>query len=427
MKFQKFGVALIPCLALFTSCEDDTDKKDYDNYLPKGEEIEISVNALYSTNHKISEKAAETEALEASKWFIGNGERTVTSVMAIKSGKQNSSIALPDTIAYAVNFADLKGFALIAADDRSINRVLFCTEYGGYDSEEIKANVEIANMIEKATQRIEYNITDFETYKEKAKQYCDTKQINGDGSSAITSVTESEGPYLLNLWGQLDEYSAQCHKCSKCEEKSAVGCAQLSIAQVMSYYKKPNQLSDGYTIDWDKVLEKKWIYKIDSTSKKDLQHLLGFIQKKCGKNILQFGCLEHGGTLANFNTNLKFIDYKVDNYNDLNADNGSKLFTLLQQKKSPLIVTDDYHGWVADGYKALTKDIETLTIDPYGNITTASEAKPQNYVHYNWGWDGLYNGYYELGIVHIPALTKKLNGTPQFNRDSKKIYYIRPE
>ena len=59
------------------------------------------------------------------------------------------------------------------------------------------------------------------------------------------------------------------------------------------------------------------------------------------------------------------------------------------------------HSWVADGYKTRTEYVETYEVfpSPFGEEFDQRELRGQysttyRYVHYNWGANGEYNGYF---------------------------------
>lgn len=421
MKLKKICLTLLPSIAVFVSCSDDSDK---DQQLPvnKGY-VEVSVDALYSTRHTISQKTAESEAMEAAKRFFSD-ERSIESTTALKSTNKSAPNMLPDTLAYIVNFSNAKGYALIAADDRSISRVLFCTEQGIYDKEDIKTNLEMYTMIDKSIKSITGDIYNFEHNKQQAKLYCDSKEIKGEGV-ATSTISTSEGPYMTIKWGQGDIYNALCHKCSKCSDQSSVGCVQLAIAEIMSYYKKPNQLQDGYALHWDKMLAKNRIQNLDSVGRIDLQHLLGYIQKTNHKNIEVYGCEKaHNGTLAYVARDgevYRAIGYSLEGY--LETNSGNTLFSTLESKKHPLVVADDIHAWIADGYKVVVSNTPTIIVDAYGNVQNAAQAIQQKFIHYNWGWQGDSNGYFDLSILHDPDYNQPFMQLSE----SKIVYDIHPE
>ena len=62
------------------------------------------------------------------------------------------------------------------------------------------------------------------------------------------------------------------------------------------------------------------------------------------------------------------------------------------------------HTWVIDGYKEYTQynlvswKIDNPSGEYVGRWSTLQSSSTTNYVRCNWGWDGLYNGYYVSGL-----------------------------
>ncbi len=218
-----------------------------------------------------------------------------------------------------------------------------------------------------------------------------TRSWNSFTSNEYTSKRDrdSAGPLITSLWNQCKYYNVFCPEDEEgIDGHVPVGCVATAMAQIMHYYQYPSQGSgshsyyaDGYGIqsvlfdlssyDWDNIPDYLTDYNTDLAR-------LGY---DCGVSVeMMYG--PHGSgaysndvpyalkTYFNYDTS---CDYESrDNYSE---SNWTQLLKNEIDNSRPMHYSGSSdlggHAFVCDGYD-------------------------DNFFHFNWGWDGLFNGYYLL-------------------------------
>lgn len=384
-------IYLLPFMAMgLVACSDDLEEHSSSVSTLTEEDFErFNLEALNSTNHKISADKAESAALELmSNYCSQNGlksgvNRKVANVQIIGSSNSLKS-ASQDTLAYIVNFADNMGYAYVCADDRLSSSVLAFFEKGNY-SENMNPAAKL--MFDKTENYIKRTIYQFENNKDelmlKAASFNETSNKN---SLKYYYVRKNQvGPLLKTHWGQESPYNYYCRTCTSpgCNNKGLTGCMNTALAQIMYYHKWPEKL----TLDNGKSYDLQWDYcDINTFSLADYV---------ASGNMAEIGillnstyrCNAHGGTATSRIETETLIpqklgytcmdfDYSWSSTKDF-IDNGYPMLVIGALSKSS-------HAWVIDGYFVREKRYNS---GKYKSSTT--------YVHNNWGWNGTCDGYFE--------------------------------
>lgn len=372
---------LLPLLALaLFSCKNEDDVTE-NLFEPQSNEqaVNFSVDALYSTNHRISPDDAKNNALRfvemMSKSKLKSVGKSVSDVKvltrsgALKSGKQ-------DTVAYIVNFSN-SGSAICSADDRVPSSViaLFDNDFPGLDDENFNF------VYGKVQSYIDYSIEDFEVNKGKYRSMVgnqsesDAKQLKATDGNDYEIV----GPLIATKWNQDAPFNDAMPKCVwlGCNNKALTGCGAVAMGQILNYYKKPNRVN-GVSINWN---------SIESGGYKTLL-------KNIGEKInIENHCINHGGTPSSEETWIPFceqINYSID-YKGYNKDVISECL----ENGNPLLVwglgdnLPQYgHAWIIDGYcKCRLFKVRKKYYTVY-------------LVHCNWGWGGDCDGWFQFDVLN---------------------------
>ena len=407
----------------FYSCCDNNEESVYvtkkqEQKTFNQEQAYINFKALYSKHHTISSNEAEQMAIAfANKTSKGDVSlksnhkpSPIKDVKVIKRGNGlKSSTTKSDTLAYIVNFGDNNGFAIIAADDRVCNPVLAITENGNYDEDYINENIPaLGGMINEAFKYVDSEIEKFESQKDSLLSVADSILKSGkfpklDNSlkayvtgSRYVYITEYESPnWLQTTWGQNKPYNDSVPICPNNPlKKCKAGCMATAVAQVMAYWKYPASIY-GYTFNWTGMTSEPNADSLPNNDKKDVSYLFKLI----GLNIqMNYGCDESGTTW----TSTKPWLQNVLGYNVIDEDySWTDVYNFLILHAPVIITATDVvsggHAWVLDGYQSVFYNYENYILDTESGIYYVTSSTPVmiNYIHNNWGWDGLYNGYFQ--------------------------------
>ena len=195
--------------------------------------------------------------------------------------------------------------------------------------------------------------------------------VNPRGVTPLLRAIEYGQDYPYNMLFPKEKYEGKDSCC-------IAGCGPVALAQLLSYYQNPVELND-FSVLTTKSGKR---YKIDMStypvkwneSKRDLANLMLNCAGSVSAELSPYGT---SSSLGNFKSAL--IDYwgyspqcrMIKNSNDHDAL--SLIYREIDNKR-PVIVSDDSHIFVCDGYS-------------------------QDYLHYNLGWNGHCNGYYRAIVI----------------------------
>lgn len=347
-----------------------------------------------------------------------------------------------DTLLYVVNFADDGGFAVIAAP-RGADELLAVTSQGHYYPE---------------SQPDQEKVPGFELWMENAKAYSSivfdsTKIVKpiDPGYPGLLQQREWEdtirkvivSPQIRNCWGQ-GNYNTVDLNSKNCEGYYYVnglcGCGALSLAQVCCGFGYPQTL---YKIrpgvgqiahfDWEQMSHhKKWTQisglNICDESGLDVTHEM--IAMLC-RIIGDYGEASYSSPTAtsmSLSGIKKAAEYIFGSVN-VSSEWGGLLPEYEFSHNEMLIVAgssqfgnEAAHAWVCDGGKHIEYIHYYATrrnSDSSWDIQTAEKGR-SDFHHYNWGWNGDYDGWY-MSFYPVASHKKQLG-----YRDLKFIKISKP-
>lgn len=221
----------------------------------------------------------------------------------------------------------------------------------------------------------------------------------GDTGSDIytpPSLGPAVEPLVKAVWGQNAPFNMFTPIID--EKQSPTGCVATAITQVMNHYKWPvnpkgeisykdlssssniySMTFDGMTFDWDLIAD---TYNDDSSE--DSKIAVADLMKAVGYGVrMTYGKSESSTSdtyalegMINYFGYTK--DAKIFRRESFTRDEWEKLLYFFLSKGHPLFYSGRDAVWLGSGGHA-------FVCDGYdGN----------GYFHYNWGWDGRYNGYF---------------------------------
>ncbi|MBD5182348.1 MAG: hypothetical protein HDS99_00960 [Bacteroidales bacterium] len=319
----------------------------------------------------------------------------VADVAVIGSSASRSS---NDTLIYAINFADNKGFTLVSAV-KAGNAVIGYTDEGVFSEQSASENPA------------------FSFYLDAAKDY-----VSGLGGSiggpiidpsTPTLRTEYVSPRIKVSWGQYYPEGTQVRN-------KIAGCVQTSSAMVLSYFqpstiKMTSKGNSTETLDWSRIMKhvKSLNFHDDISA---FNHDVECEGRFDGHSYLASICAEIG-----------YRNNAVYTNSEYTTSDASKAPNTLKELTSAKQITA-YTSWQApftDLFKKLKEDCLAFVLAKYndGGITrehtwicdggqdyiTTSKAlsytgewitreEHEVYYHFNWGCCGYDNGYFLAGV-----------------------------
>ncbi|MDE6246600.1 MAG: C10 family peptidase [Muribaculaceae bacterium] len=386
---------------LLVACEKEKDIICGDS---KGDELVIGLEEAIAL--------ANTAPMQFSDYSTRSGSYKSVDKSKIELIIASTTRSAADTLMYVINYKNAEGFAIIS-HKRINSPILVYAEQGTY----------LPNSTSK--------ISGFEEYLESAKQYLSDIEIDGMSESKIginpdpslyeykTDVTERNDTVLPQIkveWGQQGIYGSFC-------PNGIAGCSNTGIAMAMSHFEYPKQLSLSFpdkpatsvNLNW-KSIKKHTSQDYYSSNPGDYgtwSETSSLDSHGCKKSDwLAIGCLmrelghrsnsdysKSDGTSTPFSkthATLKGLGFNVTDIADYKSCCGRAV------SENALMIMcgtndDGTHLWMIDGYRYH----EYLAIKwrkykySYAWEEVSSYSYNKIYYHCNWGWNGMYNGYYQ--------------------------------
>lgn len=313
-----------------------------------------------------------------------------------------------EAVYYIFNINDNKGFIIISADDE-VYPILGYSKKGHYTEDISDKAPAFIDWMDFYKQQIyfvkENNLKGTDDIKSEWKKYTYKKFL------PEKSIKDA-GPLITTEWNQDCYYNGQCPAASggPCGHVLA-GCVACTMAQIMKFHNYPEQGSGEHcythptygelcanfgetTYDWSNMPNQ--IYSNNNSIATLMYH--------CGVSIDMDYAPDGSGassalqpyaftTYFNYSPTSSYIS--KSSYSDTGWE--TLLKTELDASR-PMAYrgsgTSGGHSFVCDGYEGT------------------------NHFHFNWGWSGMYNGYFYLN-----ALTPSGNN---FNNDQGAVIGIKP-
>jgi len=321
-------------------------------------------------------EVTEQQALQKAQQFMKNKKFKQTNLHRATSTAGNAYY-------YVFNAENNGGFVIVAGDDR-VKDILGYSERGNFD-------------LTKAPSNVRWWLSQYE------------KAINdvGKGTLRVLSrraetVKEEIAPFITTTWGQYSPYNDQCPEIKG--EHCVTGCVATAMAQVMNYAKWPESATGeiaGYTTKTNQIT----IPKLEATTfnwsnmtNDDIARLMRY----CGQSVkMDYGLDESGSYDANipgaligkfgYDKNMRIV-YR----NGYNSETWEEMIYNELKAGRPVIYGGQSgnggHSFICHGYR-------------------------DNMFYINWGWDGLYDGYFTLTALNP-------DGNSAYARDQTAIIGI---
>ena len=331
-------------------------------------------------------------------------ERKIKTGSCITTELTKSSTDRCDTLAYVFNFDNNEGFTIIAAN-KSLPPMLAITENGHYEPQE-KTGVEnfdyyMESLLEK--------LTALESPEEPGRGVILEYYYTHD------TIGSEQDPLMSSLWGQDDIYGGFC-------PNGLSGCTPTAIAQVMNYHQHPASIVT--TVEMGNAF-------VTYPIRCNVPINWNYIQSHIITHTATQACSNYHNTISAL---LREIGSRVNTFYFTNGDGSASFHSLIPSALSsfgyschsvesavglsvensivdhgPVILygsqnnSSQGHTWVADGYKDWDYITRRYDFDYNLNeyVLSSETIDMVMSLHFNWGWNGLYNGYFAFGVYDV--------------------------
>lgn len=362
--------------------------------------MRIFKNLLLSTlvlgiGNSFAATRSYNEILNTAKNALSNSSQINISDVKIQKG---------DTVCYTFK-GDNGGFAIISADTRVPALLAY--------SKEGNVSPDLQNMLNLFIENIDNN------------QHQNIVLSSSTNSSSLRATRIEDNPIepLLKdiAWGQESPFNLNTPEFT--DGNAPTGCTATAISQLLYYHRYPETtvsdipsyitttegisiegITKGTVIDWDNMLDS---YENGYTNEQamavsNLMSIVGAAVKmdyNATESTCESICMDELVNIFGYDKDLIRISYR----SSYTFKEWSQLLYDELKNNRPVLMAgstmNDGHSFLCDG------------IDKDGLF------------HINWGWDGRYNGYYDLALLN-PNTTSETGASSSTDGYSKNTYII---
>lgn len=307
-------------------------------------------------------------------------ENLPSSYQPTRAGKNALKAVDATPFYYVFSIGSQKGFVIASADDRT-EPIFGYTLNGKFDK---------ANLPEGLCDLLSYYAKELQLLDQRGATETHLATRAGNNRTPI-------GQLMKTQWNQSAPYNNNCPMDG--EDRSVTGCVATAMAQIMYYHKSPqNTLAkpiEAYTTETKKIqceaLEPtsfEWEIMLPSYQdnlQKESEEAVAKLMRYVGQSVMMdYSARGSSATDGNCVSALSYYfgykgmksvhrsDYAYEEWNDLIynelKNNRPVYYSAATQSRSS-------HAFVCDGYKE------------------------GDFFHINWGWGGMFDGYYRLSVL----------------------------
>ena len=296
-----------------------------------------------------------------------------------------------------------EGFVLVSAEDEA-RAVLGYSDQSTFDANNIPANMQFWLQMYADELRREGAVSDRGEKGDKAKKAI-RREAKGERQETSTETYPTISPILgETIWGQGKPFNNKCPEING--EHTATGCVATAISQIMYVHKHPTKGtgSHSYTTETKQL-------NVSANFGNTTYDWANMIPDYTGSYTTAQAdavatLMYHVGVAAD-------MDYTVEASGAVSSMALAALTKHFGYDKAITVLPKDF--MTEDGLlQAIATDLQAGRPVYFSGVTVAQEGhafvcdgmKSDGYLHINWGWNGMANGYFA-----ISALAPEVQGT----------------
>lgn len=239
-------------------------------------------------------------------------------------------------------------------------------------------------------------------------------------------------PLLSTTWNQSPYYNDLCPLDTKVNKKAVVGCVATAMAQVLKYWNAPTSgfgshtythpsfgtLSADFehtTYDWANMPN-----ALSSTSSATQIKAVAQLMYHCGVSVeMDYGVESSGSYTISSHSNLTHCaEYALETYWGYDP----ALQGVLKSKYTDIA----WSTLLCEELDAHRPVIYSGQGSGGGHCFVCDGYDDADYFHFNWGWGGLYDGYFKLDAL-APGTGGIGSGSGSYNNEQQMIIGVQPD
>ena len=362
-----------------------------------------------------------SRATAIAETFLTNSAPVVPGLKRAPARPRLARVAAPQS-AYYVFENETGGFVIVSGDD-----VAYPILGYSYD----KAS-NVLNMPSNLKAWLEGYAIDIQSAVDSGLQQSDEVKKAWANIESYSNAAVIVSPLILTRWNQNPYYNDMCPMDNSRNERTVVGCVATAMAQVLKYWEYPITGNGAYsyththglqsanfantTYDWANMP-----LELTATSSDIQKAAVAQLMYHCGVSVeMDYGVASTGGsgafTISSKSNSTHCAEYALREYwgykptlqglqKSNYSDNDWKMMLKNDLKAGRPIIYSGYgdggHCFVCDGYNE------------------------DEYFHFNWGWGGLYDGFFLLNAL-APGTGGTGSGSGTYNDDQQAIFGLEP-
>ncbi len=307
------------------------------------------------------------------------------------------------------------GFVIVSGDDIA-QPILGYSSTGNIPNEELPNNVKY--WFDRYDNEIQTAIDSNYTQSEEVAQQWANLPINMNNIVIV-------GPLLTTAWNQAPLYNELCPYDSTKNSRTVTGCVATGMAQVINYWEHPIKGIGGKSYEHIRYGNLSADFQnttynynlmpdtLKSTSTAAEINAVATLMYHCGISVnMNYNVSSEGGSSAFSNDIVSAMKKYWEYSNNIR-----------------MISRNNYYWSFPDSIKT-----ELLAQRPVllsgsgeggGHLFVTDGFDSNNYFHINWGWGGLFDGYYSLNALN-PGIGGIGSGSGSYNENLNAIIGIKP-
>ncbi len=345
--------------------------------------ISLGVLSIATAMQARSRSAEEAKQVAAEFYQSQNGLRSASDVefTLVYSGSENGLRASTgEAPFYVFNIGSADGFVMVSGDDR-VAPVIGYSLTSAFNPDNMPSN--LRGWLEGYEKQIEY----VRTLPDKPYEAPETR---------AGEFPEQVEPLIDAKWGQSGPYNMNCPLLDG--DSTLTGCVATAAAQIMYYHKYPESAKGQgcYVLDGDTVWEEMNQYTFDWNNMVDVYDAKATDEQKEAVAELMKAC----GLGAEMNYDPDFSGAYASNVADAFVKN------MQYDENVSYVIRDAYTN--EEWTNLLKSELEAgrpILYNGYsalfsGHAFVCDGYDTNNFFHINWGWDGYFDGYFNLNLLN---------------------------
>ena len=337
---------------------------------------------LFSANALLADDISVEQALQAAQQFATASQSGLSKVKGYRAPRKTMvpqlSHAIPSKVdvekdnVYVINLGNNQGFVIVSGETGTQDDILGYCDHGSFNYDD--APIQLKELLDNYTDEID--------------------QLRSNPSLASKAPRKAKdigtvvvAPLLTTTWNQWAPYN------NLCPAGCPSGCYPTALAQIMNYYKWPKEsqgrLKDpvtalftgedfsGHVYDWDNMLD-----NYASGYNADQAQAVANLMRDIGKSMGTY--YQPEGSSSSFGTYEIAYNFSYEQGDIHTPQDADQLISIIKKDLDELHPVP-YAGGSGDNIN------HALVCDGY---TT------NNYLHFNYGWGGAYDGFYKPSTLH---------------------------